>query len=181
MIDTGVPAHNPPVPPFARRSVSEATPATKTTPKPLSLVEAKRQFEKYLDLGAYDPAIALYQDQVSAGRPLKVEPAHLFPLVGHLQAEKRWAELAPIMTELIDLEQQRVNNLRITLAQVCVKKLDRPDPALDLLAPIDHRYLSATQRDVAIEMQGRARRMQAERDPTLLNGGTLPYPGTGDG
>lgn len=140
----------------------EVPPTTDPLPKPLSLVEAKRQFEKYLDLGAHDPAIALYQDQMAAGRPLKTEPAHLFPLVAHLQAERRWAELSPIMTELIDLEQQRVNNLRITLAQVCVKKLDRPEQAIDLLAPIDHRHLSATQRDVAIEMQGRARRMQTE-------------------
>ncbi|QDT67194.1 hypothetical protein MalM25_00910 [Planctomycetes bacterium MalM25] len=152
----------------------EVSPASAPTPKPLSLVEAKRQFEKYLDLGAYDPAIALYQDQVSAGRPLKLEPAHLSPLVAHLQTEKRWEELSPIMTELIDLEQQRVNNLRITLAQVCVKKLDRPEQAIDLLAPIDHRYLSATQRDVAIEMQGRARRMQSEQQASPGLGVVLP-------
>ncbi len=150
------------------------TPSSNPTarpPRPIATADAKRQFAKYLTLGAIDPALELYRERTAAGHGWKIEPGQLVPILDYLKAEKRWAEAAPLMVDLIDQEQQRVNNLRITLAQICVKKIDQPTQALDLLAPIDHRYLSASQRDVAIEMQGRARRMQAENEntsPTIL-------------
>jgi len=59
----------------------------------------------------------------------------------------------------------------LTLAQIAVKKTDQPQLAIDALAVLDHRLLSTEQRDIAIEMQGRARRRQIE--------GTLgPSPGS---
>lgn len=140
-------------------------------PRPVAVADAKRQFAKYLALGAIDPALELHRERTAAGHGWRIDPAQLQPIIDYLKAEKRWQEVAPLMVEQIDQEQQRVNNLRITLAQICVKKIDRPAQAIELLAPIDHRYLSAGQRDVAIEMQGRARRMQAEdqnTSPTIL-------------
>lgn len=136
--------------------------ATPINGAPIATADAKRQFAKYLGLGAIDPALALHRERTAAGHGWRIEPDQLALIIDYLKVEKRWTEVAPLMVDLIDQEQLRVNNLRITLAQICVKKLERASQALEVLAPIDHRYLSASQRDVAIDMQGRARRMQAE-------------------
>lgn len=145
-----------------------------TTPRPqapvvspaearrLRLVEAKRQFDRYIDLGAYDPALLLHRQMTAAGEGWRIDPQRLQPLVEALRAEKRYEEATPLMVDLIEQLQQRVNNLRLTLAQIAVKKVDEPQLAIDTLGALDHRLLTTEQRDIAIEMQGRARRRQIE-------------------
>lgn len=142
-----------------------APPQPVLTPREARLrrvAEAKRQFDRYLDLGAIDPALVLWRQMTAVGEGWKLDPPRLQPIVDHLRAEKRWDEAAPLMADLIDQLQQRLNNLRLTFAQIAVKKVDRPDLAIDALAPLDHRMLSTEQRDLAIETQGRARRRQVE-------------------
>lgn len=140
------------------------------------IAEARRQLDRYLDLGAIDPAIALWKKMMAAGDGWPLDAARLNPIIDHLRAEKRWKEAAPLMVDLIQQSQQRLNGLRITLAQIAVKKLEEPDMALDALAAIDHRSMTAEQRDVAIEMQGRARRQQLTdgADPPPSSIGTGP-------
>lgn len=128
----------------------------------LRLVEAKRQFDRYIDLGAYDPALLLHRQMTAAGEGWRIDPQRLQPLVEALRAEKRYEEATPLMVDLIEQLQQRVNNLRLTLAQIAVKKVDEPQLAIDTLVALDHRLLTTEQRDIAIEMQGRARRRQIE-------------------
>jgi hypothetical protein len=128
----------------------------------LRLADAKRQFDRYIDLGAYDPALLLHRQMTAAGEGWRIDPQRLQPLVEALRAEKRYEEATPLMVDLIEQLQQRVNNLRLTLAQVAVKKVDEPQLAIDTLVALDHRLLTTEQRDIAIEMQGRARRRQIE-------------------
>ncbi|QDV76400.1 hypothetical protein K2D_46310 [Planctomycetes bacterium K2D] len=126
------------------------------------LTEAKRQFDRYIDLGAYDPALALHRQMTAAGEGWRIDPQRLQPLVDFLRGDKRYDEATPLLVDLIEQLQQRVNNLRLTLAQVAVKKVDEPQLAIDTLVALDHRLLTTEQRDIAIEMQGRARRRQIE-------------------
>lgn len=130
----------------------------------MRIAEARRQLDRYLDLGAIDPAFALWKQMTAAGDGWQLDTARLTPIVDYLRAEKRWKEAAPLMLDLIKQTQQRLNGLRITLAQIAVKKLEQPDMALDALTAVDHRSMTAEQRDVAIEMQGRARRQQLADD-----------------
>lgn len=134
------------------------------------LVEAKRQFSAYLSLGAIDPAITLYRGMTDAGEGWTLEPTQLQPIVNYLRNEKRWDEATPFLVELVQQLQSKVNTARLTLAQIAVKKVDRPDLAIETLAGLDHRQMTVTQRDVALEMQGRARRMMVEDNisPELL-------------
>lgn len=125
------------------------------------IAEAKRQFDEFLDLGAIDPAVKLYREREAAGEGWRLDSTRLQTVVEALQREKRWAEMAPFMDELVAEATKRANAVRITLAQICVKKLDRPARALELLSSLDHRSLSAMERDLAMEMMGRARVMQA--------------------
>lgn len=153
--------------PAAVNGSHPTTPHPQTSVSPaearrLRLVEAKRQFDRYIDLGAYDPALKLHRQMTAAGEGWRIDPQRLQPLVDALRAEKRYEEAAPLLVDLIEQLQQRVNNLRLTLAQIAVKKVDEPQLAIDTLAHLDHQLLSTEQRDIAIEMQGRARRRQIE-------------------
>jgi hypothetical protein len=152
-------------------AVNGSHPAAPTTPAPvvspaearrLRLADAKRQFDRYIDLGAYDPALLLHRQMTAAGEGWRIDSQRLQPLVEALRAEKRYEEATPLMVDLIEQLQQRVNNLRLTLAQIAVKKVDEPQLAIDTLVALDHRLLTTEQRDIAIEMQGRARRRQIE-------------------
>lgn len=165
---------NPPAPYDGRPISLPAGPATNGAPsvpaqpetpeeaRRRRIAEAKRQFDRYLDLGAFDPALTLHRQMTEAGEGWRIDPQRLQPIVDALRAEKRYDEAAPLLADLIEQLQQRVNNLRLTLAQIAVKKTDQPQLAIDTLAALDHRQLSTEQRDIAIEMQGRARRRQIE-------------------
>lgn len=126
------------------------------------LADAKRQFDRYVELGAHDPALTLHRQMTAVGEGWRIDPQRLQPIVDALRAEKRYEEATPLLVDLIEQLQQRVNNLRLTLAQIAVKKTDEAQLAIDALAVLDHRLLTTEQRDIAIEMQGRARRRQIE-------------------
>lgn len=146
-------------------SVPVAPPERPETPEESRrrrIAEARRQLDRYLDLGAIDPALTLWRLMTAAGEGWKLDPPRLQPIVDRLREEKRWNELRPLMADLIEQLQQRLNGLRLTYAQIAVKKLDAPELAIDTLAPLDHRLLTRDQRDLAIEMQGRARRRHVE-------------------
>ncbi|TWU00554.1 hypothetical protein Pla108_15060 [Botrimarina colliarenosi] len=128
------------------------------------ITEARRQLDRYLELGAIDPALTLHRQMTAVGEGWRLDPPRLQPIVDYLRAEKRYTEATPLLVDLVEQLQQRVNNLRLTLAQVAVKKVDQPQLAIDTLAALDHRLLTTDQRDIAIEMQGRARRRQVEGD-----------------
>lgn len=143
-------------------TISPAPAVSPAEARRLRLVEAKRQFDRYIDLGAYDPALLLHRQMTAAGEGWRIDPQRLQPVVEALRAEKRYEEATPLMVDLVEQLQQRVNNLRLTLAQIAVKKVDEPQLAIDTLVALDHRLLTTEQRDIAIEMQGRARRRQIE-------------------
>lgn len=126
------------------------------------IAEARRQFDRYLDLGAVDPALALWRMMNAVGEGWKLDPPRLQPLVDRLREEKRWSELRPLMADLVEQLQQRLNNLRLTFAQIAVKKLDEPELAFDTLEGLDHRLLTPEQRDLVLDMQGRAWRRRVE-------------------
>lgn len=143
------------------------SPETPAEARRRRIAEARRQFDKYLDLGAVDPALDLHRHMRDAGEGWRIDPTRLQPIVDALRAEKRWDEAAPLLEDLVDQLQQRINGLRLSLAQIAVKKVDRADLALDALAGLDHRILTSAERDIALEMQGRARRRQLEDDTEL--------------
>jgi hypothetical protein len=124
-------------------------------------------------LKAGNPAAAatLYGKMRLVGGGLRLESAVLRQIAKGLQAEGRWRELAPILTDLIQQAPQAADPLRLTLAQLCATKLERPGRALELLAAVNAAGLTEKQRMLAQQILARARAMQAEGVVELDEGG----------
>lgn len=130
---------------------------------------AKEQIAAYLKAGNPVAAALLYGKLRGTG--LRLEPAALHRIATGLQAAGRWRELAPILSELIEAAPQSADPLRLTLAHVCVTKLDRPGRALELLANVNSERLTDKQRAAAKQVLSGARAMQAEGVVELDDGG----------
>jgi membrane associated rhomboid family serine protease len=130
---------------------------------------AKEQIAAYLKAGNPVAAALLYGKLRGSG--LRLDAAALHPIARGLQAAGRWQELAPILSELIEAAPQSADPLRLTLAHVCVTKLDRPGRALELLANVNAEHLTDKQRAAAKQVLAGARAMQAEGVVELDDGG----------
>jgi membrane associated rhomboid family serine protease len=130
---------------------------------------AKEQIAAYLKAGNPVAAALLYGKLRGTG--LRLDAAALHPIAKGLQAAGRWQELAPILAELIEAAPQSADPLRLTLAHVCVTKLDRPGRALELLANVNAEHLTDKQRAAAKQVLSGARAMQAEGVVELDDGG----------
>lgn len=136
-----------------------------------ALQAAKGQVVAYLKAGNPAAAAKLYDKMRGVGEGLRLEPALLHQIAKGLQAEGRWHELAPILAELIERAPQAADPLRVTLAQVCVTKLERPGRALELLGGVNARGLNDKQRLAAKQVLARARAMQDDGVVELDDGG----------
>lgn len=135
------------------------------------LEAAGEQIDAFLAEGATSAALKLHQKMSAVGDGLRLRPAQLTKLIAGLQAEQRWADLAPLMAELIERTPESADKLRVQLAQVCVTKLDRPGRALDLLGEVDAKALTEKQLTIAKRIKSRAHEMQSEGLVELDDGG----------
>ncbi len=134
-----------------------------------SLQAARQQIGVYLQASNPVAAATLYQKLRGGG--LRLEPAALHQIAKGLQAAGHWRELAPILSELIEAAPQAADPLRVTLAHVCVTKLERPGRALELLANVNAERLTDKQRSAAKGVLKAARAMQSEGVVELDDGG----------
>ncbi|CAN0365293.1 unnamed protein product, partial [Ectocarpus sp. 4 AP-2014] len=127
-----------------------------------ALAEAKQQFDVFLSQKAGGAALALFKKFRKSGEGWRLDAPRLQALVACLQAEKRWNDLGPLLLELIELSPERADGLRVSLAQLCVMKLERPGRALELLSEANPAALNDKQRQVAAAVTQRAQQLQAD-------------------
>ncbi len=91
-----------------------------------------------------------------------IERRHMLAIIKWLHQEKRQADSAPVLADLIARYPAQAAAARITLAQICVAELERPGKAMDLLADVDTGGLPPASAALVARITARARRMQAE-------------------
>lgn len=136
-----------------------------------TLAAAFEQIDVYLAADNVNAAAKLQQKMAKVGDGLRLEAPTLRKLIAGLQAQQRWAELAPLMVELIDRSPETADVMRVQLAQVCVAKLERPGRALELLGQVQAESLNEKQLMTAKRVAMKAREMQQEGLVELDDGG----------
>lgn len=91
-----------------------------------------------------------------------VDRPQMIAIIKWLHKEKRQAESAPVLADLIACYPEQSVSARITLAQICVAELERPGKALDLLADVTTALLPPESAALVARIAARARFMQAE-------------------
>lgn len=124
--------------------------------------DAKQQFDVFLSQGGGGAPLAIYQKFHQPDDGWELDAPRLQTLIHNLQVEKRWEDLAPLLLRLIELEPDRADGLRVSLAQLCAMKLGRPGRAIELLKETDPAALNEKQGQVAAAVTRRARQMQAD-------------------
>lgn len=148
---------------LGKKKTANAKRAKKAEKKELqALAEAKQQFDVFLSQKVGGAALALFHKFRDRGDGWRLDAPRLQALVACLQAEQRWNDLGPLLLELIELSPERADGLRVSLAQLCVMKLERPGRALELLSEADPAALNDKQRQVAAAVTQRAQQLQAE-------------------
>lgn len=126
------------------------------------LADAKPQFRQFLQQGNLAAALTLYHKMSDIGEGLTLDRDELLVIVQGLHQQKRWAESAPFMADLIARFPEGVDLVRVKLAQICVVELERPGKALDLLSEVDRSRLKPEQAALAKRIEIKALNMQAE-------------------
>lgn len=85
-------------------------------------------------------------------------------LISGLRKGQQWNDAVEIMVEYLKAPQPREAVVRLALAQALIERLDRPRQALKVLARIDSKALSETQRATLSKLSERALRA-VEEDP----------------
>jgi hypothetical protein len=123
---------------------------------------AKLQFTEYLKQGNVAAAILLHEKMRDVAGGLVPNRAELLAIIKHLHSEKRWADSAPFMADLIRRFSDGADPVRIKLAQICVVELNRPGKALDILGEVNIARLPEQQAILAKRITAKARQMQEE-------------------
>lgn len=131
------------------------------------LTGAKEQFALYLKNGNPAAAFLLYEKMKQVVGGLQLDRGELLALIKWLHSEKRWADSAPFMAELIERFPDQADPIRIKLAQICVVELGRPGKALDLLAEVDMTKQPEAQTALVKKIAAKARQMQNEGEVEL--------------
>ena len=141
------------------------------------LSESTDAVDRFLLDGNAVAALTLYRKMSSVGEGLRLSTKQLASLVKGLHAEKRWAESAPFMAELIERVPEKADPLRIKLAQISLVELNRPGRALDLLAAVDASQLSEQQHALAEKISAKAEGLQQSGLVEIDDGGWEPNAG----
>jgi membrane associated rhomboid family serine protease len=126
------------------------------------LANAKSQLRQFLQQGNLPAALTLYRKMGEVGDGLTLENDELRAIIKSLHQQRRWAESAPFMAELIERFPAGADLVRVKLAQICVVELERPGKALDLLADVDQSGLTREQATLVKRIEGKSLAMQAE-------------------
>lgn len=126
------------------------------------LANAKSQLRQFLQQGNLPAALTLYRKMGEVGDGLTLENDELRAIIKALHQQRRWAESAPFMAELIERFPAGADLVRVKLAQICVVELERPGKALDLLADVDQSGLTREQATLVKRIEGKALAMQSE-------------------
>ncbi len=126
------------------------------------LGEAKLRFRQYLQQGNVAAAVTLADKMKRVGGGLTLDRDELAAVIKGLHLAGRWSDSAPFMAELIRRFPDGADLQRIKLAQICLVELNRPGKALELLAEVDARRVSAPQIALAKKIAAKASQMQAD-------------------
>jgi membrane associated rhomboid family serine protease len=108
-------------------------------------LEARRKFDAYLQIDQPEQALAIQAREAHLGRPMAIDRPELLRLIMGLHKQKLWAKSAPLMAELLERFPDSSEAVRLKLAQICLVELEKPNRAIDLLAPLDGAKLPPPQ------------------------------------
>jgi membrane associated rhomboid family serine protease len=108
-------------------------------------LEARRKFDAYLQIEQPEQALAIQAREAQLGRPMAIDRPELLRLIMGLHKQKLWAKSAPLMAELLERFPDNSEAVRLKLAQICLVELEKPNRAIDLLAPLDGAKLPPPQ------------------------------------
>jgi hypothetical protein len=108
-------------------------------------LEARRKFDAYLQIDQPEQALAIQAREAHLGRPMAIDRPELLRLIMGLHKQKLWAKSAPLMAELLERFPDNSEAVRLKLAQICLVELEKPNRAIDLLAPLDGAKLPPPQ------------------------------------
>lgn len=126
--------------------------------------DARAQLQKYLAEDAVDAALKLYGKMLQADSRCQLEERELTEVIRVLVANKRGAQAAPFLTELIARFPERNENAKLRLAKICVTELNRPERAIEIIQEMGIERLSADHQAVAKRIVGAARNRLEEGD-----------------
>jgi membrane associated rhomboid family serine protease len=126
----------------AERDAKQASPDSQAARAAQQQLDGRRKFEALLHTGQIDKALELRRRMIDVRAPLDVQRDELLRLIVALHQQKRWADSAPLMAELLERFPDDSPAVRLKLAQICVVELDKPQRALELLAAWDGRPLA---------------------------------------
>jgi membrane associated rhomboid family serine protease len=141
-----------------KREEQGVDPQQAATHSQQQILEARRKFDAYLEIDQPEQALQVKQRAAHMSRPLDLERKDLMRLITGLQKHGKWAVSAPLMAELIEVFPAESQQVRLKLAQICLVELDRPNRALDLLAPFETEILPPEQERLRQKMIAAAQR-----------------------
>ncbi|QDS97747.1 rhomboid family intramembrane serine protease [Adhaeretor mobilis] len=100
------------------------------------MLEGKRRFDAYLQIGQPEQAIEVRKRMIDLGMPLETSREQLLAIIVGLHKQNQWAASAPVMAEFLDRFPDDSQGVRLKLSQICLMELDKPNRALDLLEPL---------------------------------------------
>lgn len=125
------------------------------------LADAAEQIRTYLADDNHVAAHKLHETMQHVGGGIQLPSKDLMAMVRLLHGAKRYVDSVPSMQRLIQIEPEETHPLRVTLAQICVTKLERPGYALELLAEVDIERIKDPQQQLMQKIAKKARLMRA--------------------
>lgn len=123
---------------------------------------ASEQIHELLLQGNSLTAYKLYDKLKETGDGISLSTEDLVLFIKTLHADKLYEESVPFMVKLIEAEPISTDKTRISLAHICVARLDRPSYALDLLEQVEIAKLSPEKLKLLKQLQAKANQMLTE-------------------
>ena len=123
---------------------------------------ASEQIHGLLLQGNSLTAFKLYDKLKETGDGISLSTEDLVLFIKTLHADKLYEESVPFMVKLIEAEPNSTDKTRISLAHICVARLDRPSYALELLDQVDIARLSPEKLKLLKQLQAKANQMLTE-------------------
>jgi membrane associated rhomboid family serine protease len=133
------------------------------------LEQAREQLDLYLQNKNLTAAKVLVEKMRHVGDGLQLDRGKLNSIIRGLHTERRWADSAPFMAELVQRFPKGSDLVRIKLAQICTVELQRPARALELLQAVDYQQQPEANIALAKKIARKAKQMQAEGVVELEN------------
>ena len=107
-------------------------------------------------------AYKLYDKMKETGDGISLSTEDLVLFIKSLHADKLFEESVPFMVKLIEAEPTATDKTRISLAHICIARLDRPSYALELLGQVDTTKLSSDKVKLLKQLHAKANQMLTE-------------------